>query len=251
MLKKRIIPCLDIQNGRVVKGVQFLGLRDAGDPLELAVKYAEEGADELVFLDITAGIEQRATLLPLVRSLASNLSIPFTVGGGIKTLNDAMQVFDNGADKISINTAAFREPHLIYEIANRYGSQAVVVAVDAKKTPEGWLVALAGGRTVTESMVLEWCKQAEEMGAGEILLTSMEGDGSKKGFSIDLLAEVSTEVSIPVIASGGAGKLEDFLAVFEDTSCGAALAASLFHFGEMRIPDLKQYLRKNNIEVRL
>jgi imidazole glycerol-phosphate synthase subunit HisF len=251
MLKKRIIPCLDIQNGRVVKGVQFLGLRDAGDPLELAAKYETEGADELIFLDITAGIERRVMLLPLVRLLASNLSIPFTVGGGIKTLDDAKQVFDNGADKISINSAAYRNPSLISEIANRFGSQAVVVAVDAKKTNEGWMVALDGGRTITDRKVLNWCLEAQKMGAGEILLTSMEGDGSKEGFSIDLLKEISSSLNIPVIASGGAGKKEHFLDVFKKTDSGAALAASLFHFDELGIPELKNYLNDNQVEIRL
>lgn len=250
MLKKRIIPCLDIKDGRVVKGVNFVGLTDAGNPVELAARYAAEGADELVFLDITATVEKRKTLAGLVTEVASQINVPFTVGGGINTANDAEYLIRSGADKISLNSSAVKNPQLIKEIADNLGCQAVVVAIDAKRTNGFWEVYVSGGRTATGLSVTEWAQQAEQLGAGEILLTSMDKDGTKSGFAIDLLNEVCAVTSVPVIASGGAGSREHFADVFNQTETTAALAASLFHYGELAIPDLKDYLKQINIPIR-
>jgi cyclase len=252
-LTKRIIACLDVDAGRVVKGIQFQQLRDAGDPAELACVHAQAGADEIVLLDITATSSARRTLIETVRRTAKQLFIPFTVGGGIRTLEDAAQVFDAGADKVSINSAAVARPELISEIANRFGSQAVIVAVDGKRgenPAEAAEVYVAGGRTPTGREVLPWVREAEERGAGEILLTSMDRDGTGLGFDCELTAAVSQEVSIPVIASGGAGSAEDFVDVFSRGKADAALAASIFHFGTHAIADLKQTLLKAGIPMR-
>lgn len=251
MLKKRIIPCLDIRDGRTVKGVSFVNLRDAGDPVELARAYADQAADEIVFLDITATHEKRKTLAPLVERIANAINIPFTVGGGISTREDVSVLISSGADKVSVNTAAVLEPWLITKLADSYGSQCIVVAIDAQLIDGEWLVCINGGRTVTTVRALQWAKEAEQRGAGEILLTSVNSDGTKEGFSTDITSAVSDMVNIPVIASGGAGTMEHFKKVFEETSCSAALAASVFHFGEILIPDLKRYLLMNNIYVRL
>jgi cyclase len=250
MLKKRIIPCLDIKDGRTVKGVNFIDIRDAGDPVELAKIYATQGADELVFLDITATIEKRKTLIKLVERIAQQINIPFTVGGGIENVEDVTAIINAGADKVSINSSAIKNPGLISTIADRFGSQCTVVAVDTKKIDEEWFVFIKGGRNITTYKTAEWVVLAEKLGAGEILLTSMNSDGTKKGFSIDITSEVSGRVNIPVIASGGAGSMEHFRDVFNLTDCSAALAASVFHFGEITIPDLKKYLKYENIAVR-
>ena len=250
MLKKRIIPCLDIKEGRTVKGINFLDLIDAGDPVELAKKYIIEGADELVFLDITATIENRKTLIELVEKIAAEISIPFTVGGGISTVKDVSALIKAGADKISINSSAVRNPGLISDIAGQFGSQCVVVAIDTKFLNNTWMVYVNGGTIPTDLKTIEWAEFAEKSGAGEILLTSMNNDGTKSGFAIDITREVTAKVNIPVIASGGAGLKEHFKVVFEETGCSAALAASIFHFGEIPIPQLKEYLRTQNIEVR-
>ena len=250
MLKKRIIPCLDIKGGRTVKGVSFVNLRDAGDPVELAKAYAGQAADELVFLDITATHEKRKTLAPLVEKIAMAINIPFTVGGGINTMDDVSLLISSGADKVSVNTAALMEPELITRLAGKFGSQCIVAAIDAQLIDGEWLVCINGGRTVTPVRALEWAEEVEQRGAGEILLTSVNSDGTKDGFSIDITSAISDRVNIPVIASGGAGTMEHFRRVFEETSCTAALAASVFHFGEILIPDLKNYLIKNNIDVR-
>jgi len=250
MLKKRIIPCLDIKDNRVVKGVNFVGLTDAGNPVELAARYAQEGADELVFLDITATVEKRKTLAGLVTEVASQINIPFTVGGGINTAADAEYLIRSGADKVSLNSSAVKNPQLIKEIADNLGCQAVVVAIDAKRTNGFWEVYVSGGRIATGLSVTEWAQQAEQLGAGEILLTSMDKDGTKSGFAIALLNEVCAVTSIPVIASGGAGSKAHFAEVFTQTQATAALAASLFHYGELAIPDLKNYLKQQNISVR-
>jgi cyclase len=251
MLKKRIIPCLDIKNGRTVKGINFVNIQDAGDPVELAKRYADEGADELVFLDITATIEKRKTLVKLVERIASEINIPFTVGGGIVNIEDVGAIIKSGADKISLNSSAVKNSALITEIAAEYGSQCVTVAIDTAFVNNGWEVFIDGGRTPTGLKTLNWAVEVERMGAGEILLTSMLGDGTKNGFSIDITHSVSKAVNIPVIASGGAGKMEHFREVFEMTACSAALAASIFHFGEIPIPVLKNYLLNENISVRL
>jgi cyclase len=251
MLKRRIIPCLDIRDGRTVKGVNFLDLRDAGDPVELAKTYVDQGADELVFLDITATVENRKTLVSLVERIAAEINIPFTVGGGINTIQDVGALVRAGADKISVNSSAVRKPGLISQIASNFGSQCVVVAIDTKFIDNEWIVVIDGGRTKTELRTTGWAITAEELGAGEILLTSMNNDGTKSGFSLDITGEVSRRVNIPVIASGGAGNMEHFRDVFFNTSCSAALTASIFHFGEVRIPDLKRYLAKENIAVRI
>jgi len=251
MLKKRIIPCLDIRNGRTVKGINFVNIQDAGDPVELAKRYADEGADELVFLDITATVEKRKTLVKLVERIASEISIPFTVGGGIVNIDDVGAIIKSGADKISLNSSAVRNPQLITEIAAEYGSQCVTVAIDTAFVNNGWEVFIDGGRTAAGLKTVTWAIEAERLGAGEILLTSMLGDGTKNGFSIDITQSVSVAVNIPVIASGGAGKMEHFREVFEMTECSAALAASIFHFGEIPIPVLKNYLLKENISVRI
>ena len=251
MLAKRIIPCLDIKNGRTVKGVNFEDLRDAGDPVSLAKYYCEQGADELVFLDITATIENRPTLLELVKKLSLEINIPFTVGGGISSVDNILQLLQNGADKISINTAAFKNPQLIADAAAQFGSQCIVLAIDTKMEANGaWYVYLNGGRTPTNIKTLTWAKQAESLGVGEILLTSMNNDGVKNGFANDITLLLSSELSIPVIASGGAGTLEHFKDVFMKGNADAALAASVFHYKEIAIPDLKKYLSKYNIPVR-
>lgn len=250
MLKKRIIPCLDIRDGRTVKGVNFININDAGDPVELAKRYADEGADELVFLDITATVEKRQTLVNLVEKIAREINIPFTVGGGITNIKDVGAIIMAGADKISLNTSAVKNPVLITEIASEYGSQCVVVAIDTKFTVDGWKVFVNGGRTPTPFKTLAWAKKAEELGAGEILLTSMNADGTKEGFSLDITTDVSRSINIPVIASGGAGKMEHFKDLFSHTGCSAALAASIFHYGEVDIRELKEYLKKEKIPVR-
>lgn len=251
MLTKRIIPCLDIKNGRTVKGTNFLSLRDAGDPVELAMRYGEEGADELVFLDITATTERRKTLAGLVREIATHINIPFTVGGGISSVADVSLLLENGADKISVNTAAVRDPGLIQDLARRFGSQCIVVAIDAKLVNGTWMVVTHGGRTPTAIRAVDWAKDAASAGAGEILLTSMEHDGTKSGFALEITRAVAAAVPIPVIASGGGGTPEHFAAVFQQAGADAALAASIFHFGEVKIPELKQYLHHQKIPVRL
>lgn len=250
MLAKRIIPCLDIKDGRTVKGVNFVNLIDAGDPVELGAIYSEKGADELVFLDITATHEKRKTLASLARNIARHLNIPFTIGGGIKSLEDVDVLLESGADKISINSAAVRNPKLIEDLALNFGSQFVVLAVDAKQVDGEWVVHLNGGRLPTERRLMEWVKEAEERGAGEILFTSMNHDGTKAGFANQALAMVSDNVSIPVIASGGAGTMEHFYDVFTTGKADAGLAASIFHFQEIEIGDLKNYLKGKGVPVR-
>lgn len=251
-LCKRIIPCLDIKDGRTVKGTHFVNLRDAGDPVELAALYAREGADELVFLDITATVEKRKTLSLLVNRIAHRINIPFTVGGGISSVDDVRVLLQNGADKISVNTAAFKNPQLIKDMALQFGSQCIVLAIDTKREEDGeWYVYLNGGRTPTGVRCMDWAKQATELGAGEILLTSMNHDGTKQGFAIDLTKQLSEILPIPIIASGGAGKLDHFSEVFEQGKADAALAASIFHFKEIGIPALKRYLKEKNITVRI
>lgn len=251
MLTKRIIPCLDIKDGRTVKGTNFLHLRDAGDPVELAMRYCEEGADELVFLDITATTEKRKTLAKLVRDIATHINIPFTVGGGIYSIADVSILLENGADKISVNTAAVKNPSLINELAASFGSQCVVVAVDTKRIEGNWKVVTHGGRQPTDIITTEWAAELYERGAGEILLTSMENDGTKNGFATDITKAVTKSVPIPVIASGGAGTEEHFATVFKTADTDAALAASIFHFNEISIAGLKRYLQKQEIPVRL
>ncbi len=250
MLKKRIIPCLDIKNGRTVKGVNFVNIIDAGDPVELACRYVEEGADELVFLDITATIERRKTLLPLVERIAENINIPFTVGGGIKSVEDAKLLIRAGADKVSVNSSAVQHPELIRQLAGELGSQAVVVAIDTKLENHIWEVYIHGGRTRVPLKTVEWAKAVSALGAGEILLTSMNNDGTKSGFALDITKAVSEAVSIPVIASGGAGSEKHFEDVFQKTRVSAALAASIFHFNQIPIPQLKNYLKSKNIPIR-
>lgn len=250
-LSKRIIPCLDVKDGRTVKGVNFVDLRDAGDPVELAAQYAQQGADELVFLDITATHERRKTMIEMVKSVARQLNIPFTIGGGITEIADAEALLNAGADKISVNSAAVRNPQLIEELAKAFGVQFVVVAVDTKQVDGKNWVHLNGGRLMTELQTENWIKQAEELGAGEILLTSMDHDGTKAGFDCDLLKKVNDSINIPIIASGGAGSMEHFTEVFQKANVDAALAASVFHYGEILIPDLKQELSKHQIPVRI
>lgn len=250
MLKKRIIPCLDIKDGCTVKGINFEDLKNAGDPVELAKKYEQEGADELVFLDITATIENRKTFVELVKDIAEELSIPFTVGGGISSVEDVRKLLEAGADKISINSSAVRNPQLISELAKEFGSQCVVVAIDTKQVDTLDLVHIKGGREATDLNTVEWAKKAASLGAGEILLTSMDGDGTKKGFDLRITKLVSENINIPVIASGGAGAVDDFFKVFNETQATGALAASIFHFNEIRIPELKQELKTQKIEVR-
>lgn len=250
MLTKRIIPCLDIKDGRTVKGVNFVDLRDAGDPVELAQRYADEGADELVFLDISASQEKRKTLAKLVRNVAQAIDIPFTVGGGINAVDDVAILLDNGADKVSINSAAVRRPELISEVANRFGTQCVVVAIDAKQIKNEWVVHLVGGRVPTERMLFEWAKEAVVRGAGELLFTSMDHDGTKQGFANKALQKLSRQVSVPIIASGGAGTMQHFIDTFVDGNADAALAASVFHFKEISIPELKNTLRQHQIPMR-
>jgi cyclase len=250
MLKKRIIPCLDIQNGRTVKGINFIDIKDAGDPVELAKKYVAEGADELVFLDITATIENRKTLVHLVERIAAEINIPFTVGGGISTVDDVRKLITSGADKVSVNSSAVNRPALIQEIAETFGSQCVVVAIDTKCHEGEWKVFVHGGRTATHMRAVDWAKQVADLGAGEILLTSMNNDGTKDGFALDITQQVCEAVNIPIIASGGAGREWHFKEVFEQTGATGGLAASIFHFGEIPIPTLKDYLRKEQISVR-
>ena len=251
MLKKRIIPCLDIKDGRTVKGINFVDIRDAGDPIELAKKYVQEGADELVFLDITATQEKRKTLASLVEKIAKEINIPFTVGGGINSVEDAVAIIKAGADKVSINSSAVKNPTLITDIANQFGSQAVVVAIDTKFENNDWWVYVSGGKIPTGLKTIDWAKQAVALGAGEILLTSMNNDGTKNGFALDITNAVSEAVNVPIIASGGAGAMEHFKEVFEQTKATGALAASIFHFGEIPIPVLKEYLKEGNIAIRL
>ncbi len=251
MLKKRIIPCLDIKEGRTVKGINFVDIRDAGDPIELAKRYVAEGADELVFLDITATQEKRKTLAVLVEKIAKEINIPFTVGGGINSVEDAIAIIKAGADKISLNSSAVKNPALITELANQFGSQAVVVAIDTKFEKEAWWVYVNGGKIATGLSTIDWAKQAVSLGAGEILLTSMNNDGTKNGFALDITNEISNAVNVPIIASGGAGTALHFKEVFEQTKATGALAASVFHFGEIPIPILKKYLKENNIPIRL
>ena len=251
MFTKRIIPCLDVNNGRVVKGVNFVQLRDAGDPVEIAKAYDAAGADELVFLDITASCEQRDTVVDMVRRVAANVFIPFTVGGGIRTVDDFKKLLREGADKISVNSAAIDRPELISEAADKFGSQCVVVAIDAKRREDGgWNIYKHGGRLDTGIDAIEWAKKVEALGAGEILLTSMDCDGVKNGYDLELTRAVSENVGIPVIASGGAGSMEHFYDAFTEGKADAVLAASLFHFGEIAIPDLKEYLSDMGISVR-
>ncbi|WP_270180065.1 imidazole glycerol phosphate synthase subunit HisF [Alkalihalobacillus sp. CinArs1] len=252
MLTKRIIPCLDVKDGRVVKGVQFVGLRDAGDPVELARVYDQEGADELVFLDISASHEGRETMVDVVRQVAAELAIPFTVGGGINKLEDMKRVLRAGADKVSMNTAAVLRPELISEGADYFGTQCMVVAIDAKWEPDlnTWRVYTHGGRTQTEWDAIEWAKKAEEMGAGEILLTSMNADGSKEGFDLPLTNAIGKAVTIPIIASGGAGSSDDFLEVFREAKADAALAASIFHYKETSVSQVKKLLKENGVAIR-
>ncbi|MBO2532486.1 MAG: imidazole glycerol phosphate synthase subunit HisF [Thermoactinomycetaceae bacterium] len=252
MITKRIIPCLDVKDGRVVKGVSFVNLKDAGDPVELAALYDREGADELVFLDISASQEGRGTMVDVVREAAAELSIPFTVGGGISSLEDMFRLLRAGADKVSINTAAVLRPELVEEGARRFGSQCIVVAIDARWDPgrKDWVVHTHGGRRPTDRLAVDWAKEVVERGAGEILLTSMDRDGQKSGFDLELTRRVASSVRVPVIASGGAGALEHFYEVFSATPAAAALAASLFHFQELRIGDVKSYLKEKGVNVR-
>ena len=251
MLAKRIIPCLDVTGGRVVKGTNFVDLRDAGDPVEIARRYDEQGADELTFLDITATSDERDLILKVIEDVAAQVFIPLTVGGGVRKAEDVRRLLNAGADKVSINSAGVNNPDLIAEASSIYGSQAIVVAIDAKRRSDGtWEVYTRGGRTPTGIDAVEWAKKVEKLGAGEILLTSMDGDGTKAGFDLELTRAVSDSVSIPVIASGGCGTLEHFAQVFQETGCDAALAASLFHFGELTVPQVKDFLRGKNIPVR-
>ena len=251
LLAKRIIPCLDIKNGRTVKGVNFENLRDAGDAVELGEYYANQGADELVFLDITATNEKRQTLSTLVKKIASKINIPFTVGGGINSIEDVSILLDSGADKISVNTAAVKNSELLSSLAKRFGSQCIVVAMDVKKINKNWKIFLNGGRVETDIDAIQWAKEVERRGAGEILLTSMDHDGTKNGFAIELTSLISNSISIPVIASGGAGTIEHFEEVFKKGSADAALAASIFHFKEIEIKELKKTLQGKGIEIRL
>jgi len=251
VLAKRIIPCLDVRDGRVVKGVNFVDIRDAGDPVELAAYYSAQGADEIVFLDITATSDGRKTVADVVERTAAQVFVPLTVGGGIRTLEDFQLLLRCGADKISVNSAAVKDPALIARAAERFGSQCVVLAIDARHRPDGsYEVVTAGGRTPTGIDAVEWAREGQRLGAGEILLTSMDADGTRAGFDLEMTRAVTRAVSIPVIASGGCGSLEHFAGVFEKTDCDAALAASLFHFGELTVPQVKEYLRARNIPVR-
>ncbi|MBL7070002.1 MAG: imidazole glycerol phosphate synthase subunit HisF [Candidatus Omnitrophica bacterium] len=251
MLTKRIIPCLDIKEGRVVKGVKFLGLRDAGDPVEVARIYDQQKADELVFLDITASYENRSTLIGLVEAIAVNIYMPFTVGGGVRNISDIRDLLNAGADKVSINTAAVKLPELISRASLKFGSQCIVVAIDVKKEADGWKVYINGGRTPVDLDAVEWSKQVAGLGAGEILLTSMDYDGTKDGYDLELTKTISTAVGIPVIASGGAGRLEHFYEVFARSGADAALAASVFHYQELSVKQVKDYLKDKGVPVRL
>ena len=250
MLAKRIIPCLDIKDGRTVKGVNFEGLRDAGDPVELAIRYAAEGADELVFLDISATEEKRKTLVELVSNIAQEINIPFTVGGGIASIQDVDEILQAGADKVSINSAAVKEPDLINRLSNKFGEQCIVLAIDAKDVDGQWIVHLVGGKVATDLDLFKWAREGVSRGAGEILFTSMDNDGTKDGFSIDALSRLKSEVKVPIIASGGAGSIEDFVNVFNKADVDAALAASVFHYKEIEIQELKEQLNNNGIEIR-
>ena len=252
MLTKRIIACLDIKDGRTVKGINFENIRDAGDPVELGAFYADQGIDELVFLDITATIEKRRTLSELVNRIAHKINIPFTVGGGINSVDDVRVLLNNGADKISVNTAAFRNPELIKELSNEFGSQCVVLAIETKLEDDGeWYVYLNGGRLKTETRCVDWARKGVEFGAGEILLTSMNHDGTKSGFALDITKKLAEQLPVPVIASGGGGKVEHFADVFKEGKADAALAASIFHYKEISIPDLKRYLQGEKIPMRI
>lgn len=251
MLTKRIIPCLDIKDGRTVKGVNFENIRDAGDPVELAVRYCKEGADELVFLDITATNDKRKTLSDLVKRIASNINIPFTVGGGISSVEDVRALLNSGADKVSVNTSAFKRPELIKELADQFGSQCVVLAIDTKNENGDWYVYLNGGKVKTEKKALDWAKEGVQLGAGEILLTSMNNDGTKNGFANEITKLISENVNVPVIASGGAGTMQHFTDAFINGKADAALAASVFHYNEINILELKNELKNNNIIVRI
>jgi len=252
MLTKRIIPCLDIRDGRTVKGINFENIRDAGDPVELGALYAQQGADELVFLDITATVEKRKTLSALVNRIAHHINIPFTVGGGISSVADVSLLLQNGADKISVNSAAFKRPALIEELAKEFGSQCVVLAIDTKQEEDGeWYVYLNGGRVKTDTKCAHWAKTAVDAGAGELLVTSMNHDGTKQGFALDITRQLSEALPVPVIASGGGGTMEHFKRIFQEGRADAALAASIFHFKEIAIPELKGYLQQQQIAVRL
>ena len=251
MVAKRIIPCLDVKDGRTVKGVNFVGLRDVGDAVELGAMYAQQGADELVYLDISATVEGRGTFVDLVKRISARINIPFTVGGGISSLDDAARLLDAGADKISINSAAVRNPSLIDDIAGKYGSQFVVLAIDAKSVGDQWLITTHGGRRLTDKELFSWALEGQSRGAGEILLTSMDHDGTKTGYPCELFARLSDRLTIPVIASGGAGSAEDIAAVLSEGRADAALAASIFHYGEMTVSELKGRLRGMNINVRM
>ncbi|RPE09507.1 imidazole glycerol phosphate synthase subunit HisF [Chitinophaga lutea] len=250
MLTKRIIPCLDIKDGRTVKGVNFENIRDAGDPIELGALYAAQGADELVFLDITATNERRKTLSELVTRIARHINIPFTVGGGISSVEDVSVLLNAGADKVSVNTAAFRNPQLLNDLSREFGSQCIVLAIDTRFEDGDWFVYLNGGRVKTDIRTTDWATEAVERGAGEILLTSMNNDGTKQGFALDITGRLSQSLNVPIIASGGAGTMEHFADVFEKAQADAALAASIFHYKEMEIPDLKNYLYQRGIQIR-
>ena len=250
MLKKRIIPCLDIKNGRTVKGVNFLGLRDAGDPIELSHRYIESGADELVYLDINATVNQENIFYDLIKKIAQTVDIPFTVGGGIKTIQDVSKIISSGADKISINSRALEDPNLISEIAKRFGSQCLVLAVDTKEVQGSWIVYKNGGRVPTRYNAKEWIKIAQDLGAGEILLTSMNNDGTREGFALDIIQEISETINIPLIASGGAGTIGHFIDLFKNTKATGALAASIFHYQDISIKELKRKLLKKGIALR-
>jgi imidazole glycerol-phosphate synthase subunit HisF len=251
MLTKRIIPCLDIKDGRTVKGINFVNIRDAGDPIELGALYARQGADELVFLDISATDEQRKTFASLVRDIARHINIPFTVGGGINSVSDVGRLLEAGADKVSINSSAVRNPQLINELSTAFGAQCIVLAIDARQAAGQWIVHTHGGKKPTDKELFHWAKEGQERGAGELLFTSMDHDGTKAGFAIEALGKLNKLLEIPVIASGGAGNKEHFIAAFNEGKADAALAASIFHFGEVKIPELKSYLSKNGIEIRV
>ena len=251
MLAKRIIPCLDVKDGRTVKGINFLGLRDVGDPVELGAAYAAQGADELVYLDISATVEGRGTFVSLVEKIASRVNIPFTVGGGISSLDDAARLLDSGADKISVNSAAVRNPDLIDRIAGRYGSQFIVLAIDARKQGNRWIITTHGGSRMTDRELFSWAREGQERGAGEILLTSMDHDGTRSGYPCDLFVQLSEQLSVPLIASGGAGSAQDIVRVLTEGKADAALAASIFHYGQMTVGELKEALAASGVCVRM
>lgn len=251
MLAKRIIPCLDVKDGRTVKGINFLGLKDVGDPVELGAAYAAQGADELVYLDISATVEGRGTFVSLVEKIASRVNIPFTVGGGISSLDDAARLLDSGADKISVNSAAVRNPDLIDRIAGRYGSQFIVLAIDARNQGNRWIITTHGGSRMTDRELFSWAREGQERGAGEILLTSMDHDGTRSGYPCDLFAQLSGQLSVPLIASGGAGSAQDIVRVLTEGKADAALAASIFHYGQMTVGELKEALAASGVCVRM